>query len=214
MRPIEVYTHNQNLAESAIREPRRMYKRAMRETNAPHVLWDYCIELIADLRSHTALNILTLQGDTPNTRLTGDTIDISHLCEFRWYDEVWYIGPTDKMKNRKLARYLGHSHDVGQAISSRLLTNKAQVISRTSVIPLSTEDRNYKIVEQHFVKFNKEVADALGDRIAGKPPDSEEEETIVPYEDDSGEMTYSVPDIDDFDDDSYHKFTSAKLYFR
>jgi hypothetical protein len=57
MHPKEVYTHNQNLAESAIRELRRMYKRVMRETNAPHVLWDYCIELIADLRSHTALNI-------------------------------------------------------------------------------------------------------------------------------------------------------------
>jgi hypothetical protein len=42
MHPIEAHTHNQNLAESSIRELRRMYKRAMRETNAPHVLWDYC----------------------------------------------------------------------------------------------------------------------------------------------------------------------------
>jgi hypothetical protein len=204
MHPIEVYTHIQNLAESAIRELRRMYKRAMRETNAPHVLWDYCIELIADLCSHTALNILTLQGDTPNTRITGDTSDISHLCEFRWYDEVWYIDPTNKMENRKLARYLGHSHDVGQAMSSILLTNKAQVISGTSVIPLSTEDRNSKIVEQQLVKFDKEVADALGDRVAGIPPDSEEEETIAPCEDDTGKSPHSVPDIDDFDDDSYH----------
>jgi hypothetical protein len=82
-----------------------------------------------------------------------------------------------------------------KAMSSRLLTNKAQVISRTSVIPLSTEDRNSKIVEQQIVKFYKEVADALGDRIAGIPPDSEEEETIVPYEDNSGETPHSVYQI-------------------
>jgi hypothetical protein len=151
-------------------------------------------------------NILTLQGDTPNTRITGDTSYISYLCEFRRYDEVVYIDPKDKMENRILARYLGHSHNVGQAMSSRLLTNKAQVISLISFIPLSTEDRNSKIVEQQLVKFNEEVADALGDRIAGIPPDSEEEETIVPYDDESRESPHSVPDTDDFDDDSYHKF--------
>jgi hypothetical protein len=48
---------NQNLAESAIRELRRMFRKAMRMTNAPYVLWDFCIELMSKIRSHTALDI-------------------------------------------------------------------------------------------------------------------------------------------------------------
>jgi hypothetical protein len=42
----------------------------------------------------------------------------------------------------------------------------------------------------------------------------EEEETIIPYEDDSGEMPHSVTDIDNFIDDSYHKFIFAKVILR
>jgi hypothetical protein len=65
IRPIEAHRHNQNLAESGIRELRRMYRKAMRTTNAPHVLWDRCIYLMAEIRSHTALDIPELKGDTP-----------------------------------------------------------------------------------------------------------------------------------------------------
>ena len=81
IKPIGAYTHNQNLAESGIQELRRMYKKAMLQTNSPHVLWDYCVELMAQIRSHLDLDILKLSGDTPATMLTGDTADISNLCE-------------------------------------------------------------------------------------------------------------------------------------
>jgi hypothetical protein len=40
------------------------------------------MELMAAIRSHTALNLYSLQGETPHTVLTGDTGDISHICEF------------------------------------------------------------------------------------------------------------------------------------
>jgi hypothetical protein len=127
--PVEAYTHNQNLAESGIHKLRRMYKKAMLATNAPHVLWDYCMELMAHIHSNLALDILKLSGDTPSTVLAGDTSDISNICEFHWYDLVWYIDPTDKLENKKLACYLGPSHDIGQAMLSKLLTHKAQEIS-------------------------------------------------------------------------------------
>jgi hypothetical protein len=81
---VEAYTHNQNLAESVIRDLRRMFQKAMRMTNAPYVLWDHCMELMAEIRSNTALDIPVLDGDTPVTKLTGNTSDISHLCEFGW----------------------------------------------------------------------------------------------------------------------------------
>jgi hypothetical protein len=150
IKPIEAYTHNQHLAESGIRELRRMYQRAMLSTKAPHVLWDHCLTLMSEIRSHTALELPSLDGDTPHTRLTGDTPDISHLCEFAWYDNVWYIDPLDKMDNRKLAKYLGPSHNVGSAMCMKLLVQSGREINRTSVIPLSIEDLNNDICKERI----------------------------------------------------------------
>lgn len=82
---IEAYTPNQNRAESAIRELKRMYRRAMIASNAPEVLWDHCFELQAEIRSHSAMDLIALQGDVPLTALIGDTADISHICQFSWY---------------------------------------------------------------------------------------------------------------------------------
>jgi hypothetical protein len=187
-RSIEAYSHNQNLAESAIRDLCRMYRKAMRLTNAPHVLWDHCMELMAAIRSHTALNIHSLQGETPHTVLTGDTGDISHICEFSWYDIVWYIDITEKMQNCKLGCYLGPSPDIGQAMSSKILTSKATVIVRTSVLPLSVEDKNSDVVRTQIQEFDKALAVALGDHIIGIPTELDEHEEndrqFVPYADD------------------------------
>ena len=180
IKPVEAYTHNQNLAESGIRELRRMYRKAMLSTNAPHVLWDYCMELMADIRSHLALSLLELEGDTPQTVLTGDTSDMSNICEFQWYELVWFIDPLDKLENKKLARYLGPSHDVGQAMSSRLLTSKAQEISRTSVIPLSIEEKNNPAIQEKISQYTATLTESLGDRINGIP--IEEEDEIPQYE--------------------------------
>jgi hypothetical protein len=134
IRPIEAYMHNQNLAETGIRELRRMYRKAMSSTNAPHVLWDRCLCLMGEIRSHTTLDLPELDGETPYTRITGDTSDISHICEFSWYDRIWWIDPSDKLENRKLGRYLGPSHDVGQAMCSKILTANGTERSRGTII--------------------------------------------------------------------------------
>ena len=93
--PIEAHTTNQNHAESMAREIKRIYRKAMRASNAPLVFWDRCFELQCLIRSHVALNIPTLEGMTPMEKLTGNTQDISFLVEFGWWDRVWYIKPTD-----------------------------------------------------------------------------------------------------------------------
>jgi hypothetical protein len=98
-----------------------MYRKAITATSAPHVLWDDCLTLMAEIRSFTCLDLPQLEDDSPATRLTGDTIDISHLCELRWYDMIWYLDSLDKAQNKKLGRYLGPSHDVGQAMCVKFL---------------------------------------------------------------------------------------------
>jgi hypothetical protein len=124
---------------------------------------------MAEIRSHSVLDILELDGDTPMTRVTGDTSDISHLCEFSWYDHVWYIDKLDPLQNRKLARYSGPSHEIGQAMCSKILTAKGKEISRTSVLPLSLEDKNSIPVQQQINKFDQALKKVSGDRAAGLP---------------------------------------------
>jgi hypothetical protein len=210
--PVEAYMHNKNLAESGIRELRRMSRKAMVSTNAPHILWDHCIYLMGEIRSHSALDLPELEGYTPYTRLTGDTCDISHLCEFKWYEVVWYVDPPDKMEKRKLGRYLGPRHDIGQAMCCKILTITGTVLSRTSVVPLSVEDKNSDIVKEKLKSFDTGLAQALGDRAQGivQEPDHNEIDEYVPYEDAHNEAMI-VPEAEDIDIDAHHRLISSKV---
>ena len=102
---------------------------------------------------------------------------------------VWFLDPIDKLEYKKLARYLGPSHDIGQAMASKLLTSKAKEISRTSVIPLTIEERNNPAIIERIAAYNNSLNEALGDRIKGIP--LEPEDDISEYDsygdDDSGD---------------------------
>jgi hypothetical protein len=189
IKPAEAYSHNQNLVESTIRDLHRIFQKAMYKTNALYVLWDHCMELMSEVRSHTVLDHHRLGGDTPTTKLTGDASDISHLCEFGWFNPVWYIDVTDPLQNKKLARYLGPSHDIGQAMCSKLIMEKGQIIAQTSVIPLSSAEINNAVIKQQTIYYENTFKTALGDRAAGIPPDLDpyeiEEREYVPYQDDT-----------------------------
>ena len=216
IRPIEAWTPNQNLAEANIREIKRMYRREMRRTNCPAVLWDHCLELMAKRRSHTALSTNAPNDGPPMKILTGDTPDISHLVEHRWYDPVWYSNPG--FEGRKLGRWLGPSHSVGQAMSSKILTSKGKIVHRTSVWPLSIEKSHDESFAAQKEQFNDSLKEALGARMEGLPPEEDEEPTedsnatphYEAYEDDE-QGDVRKPEIDDHKVDSYDKLISAKV---
>ena len=219
IRPIEAFTPNQNRAEAGIRELKRLYRRAMRATNAPAVLWDHCLELQAEIRSHTALNIYSLEGDTPYTVLTGDTPDISHLSEFAWYQYVWYLTPTDAdFDKRKLGRYLGPSHDVGDAMTAKILTRSAKVVSRTSVFPLSIEDTTSEVVTKVKQEYEASIRKKLGDRMQGMPVEDNKEDNDADtpwhqFENVEGEGNEQrIIDADELDHDAYDKYINGIVY--
>ena len=80
--PVEAWMPSQNKAEACIRELKQSFRRAMRKTNTPAILWDHCFQLMAEIHTHTALDLFPLQENSPFTYLTGETPDISHLVEF------------------------------------------------------------------------------------------------------------------------------------
>ena len=97
--------------------------------------------------------------------ISGDTPNISCLYEFAWYEWVWFIDPNLPDKDKRcLGRWLGPSYDVGEEMCSFIFTDKAKVITRTSVWPLSVEDNNSDPVKQLKESFDSSVKSILKDR--------------------------------------------------
>ena len=88
IRQLETHSPWQNAAEDGIRELKKAGQRDMVRKHTPRMLWDHCYELKSKVISHTARGHYKLQGQVPETMLTGQTVDISHLVEYSWYDWV------------------------------------------------------------------------------------------------------------------------------
>jgi hypothetical protein len=107
-----------------------MTKMAMEKSFAPLHLWYFCLELQSMIRLLIAHNIYALNNNVPNTAVSGDTTDISHLCEFARYDWIWYLDQVDFPEDkRNLGRWLGPAHDIGDVMCARILVQTGQVIS-------------------------------------------------------------------------------------
>ena len=63
----------------------------MLKSGFPKPLWDNCIKLEELICSHTALDIYGLEVQVFETVMSGQTGDISSLCEFEWFEWVIFF---------------------------------------------------------------------------------------------------------------------------
>ena len=164
VQPIEAYKPNQNLAEDSIRETRQIFTRAMTKKNTPRVIWDRCFVWSSDVRRKVAWNIRKLNGQTPETILTGDSDDISQMAEFGWYDWLWYHHPVTNEEyatKKRLGRYIGASWNSGAAMCSTVFTEMAQRLNRTSIVPLTVVELNDPDVQAAMKKWEETLASML-----------------------------------------------------
>ena len=174
MSQVEVDTQNANMAKTAIRELKRQYRRVMLEIHAPEVVWDSCLEWCAMVRSHTAVNIRSLDGQVPATKISGDTMDISQLAEFGFHDWVWFVDTKHSdslemtgepsMQKKRIGKYLGPAESVGSAMCGVVLTEKGTRLDKASIFSLSLADKNSDQVKDR--KHNFTTVHLLeGDRL-------------------------------------------------
>jgi hypothetical protein len=120
MKQTEPYSPWQNVAESAIREVKRGAGRKMAAAHSPKKLWDHCLELEAYIRSHTALDSYELQGQVPETIVSGQTADISPFVECGWYGWVKYWSENSFPNPQEVyGRWLGPALDIGPAMTRK-----------------------------------------------------------------------------------------------
>src|SRR5210317_481488 len=229
--PHEPYNPNQNLAEDTIREAVRMYHRFMSARDIPKAFWDRVFIYILELRSHIALGHPLQEGENGATIIKGETSDISHLVDFSIYDWCWALSPTHaKQENKQLCRWLGPSFDVGGSMCFVCVSSRGTYLHRTSVIPLSTADRNSDDIKGMKRRFTEDLTGRLKEKAEGIKR-SEDEVTdpiqyaafIRPlhdgdgdtprfdrYEDDDME-TFEEPPSEEDDPAEFNKFVGARI---
>ena len=74
----------------------------MTKIKSPKVLWGDCLDLEAYIRSNTGLDIFELDRMTTKTNMSGETSDITTLCEFGCYQWVYFRSTSVTFTGNKL----------------------------------------------------------------------------------------------------------------
>ncbi len=162
-RQTEPYSSWQQATEGCIRELKRGVSRKMIKTGSPRVLWDHCIELEALTRSLTSNNLHKINGEVPETIMTGSFADISHICEFGWYDWVVFRDNVLMLPDVKLTlgRYLGPATNIGSALIAKILKSNGQSVCRSTLRHLNDEEICCPIHQEMRRVFNESIAHHL-----------------------------------------------------
>jgi hypothetical protein len=108
----------------------------------PRRLWDDCIIREAYVISHTSLDIFGLEGQVPESKIKGETVDIFTIAEYAWYEWVKFRDTASKSPVSKiqLVRYLGAAIDIGPAMARKIMKKNGSVTCRISVRPLTPDE--------------------------------------------------------------------------
>ena len=137
----EPYSPWQNVAELTIRELKKHAGWKAAHAKSPKKLWDHALELESYVHSNTAVPHPELDGQVPETIMSGQMADISHFAELEWYDWIKFFDTLTGYPEPKevLDQWLGPAIDIGPAMTSKVLKSNGQVIY-TSTYRLLTDD--------------------------------------------------------------------------
>src|SRR6056300_1312548 len=91
LKVLERSTQWADLAERFIGLLKSGVRTDLRESNAPMVLWDYCLDRRVMIMNLTARSTHKLRGINPYTATTFQTADISNIATFGWFEWVYCL---------------------------------------------------------------------------------------------------------------------------
>ncbi len=136
----------------------------MIKTGSPRVLWDHCIELEALICSSTSNAVYMTNGEVPEIIMTSSTANISHICEFGWYDWVMFRDNVPTFPDIKLilGQYLGPATNVGSALTAKILKSNGQTVCRSTLQHLNNKEIHCPIHQEMCRVFDETIANHLG----------------------------------------------------
>jgi hypothetical protein len=221
----EPYSSWQNRAEMAIKRLKRGIRYHTKRKGSPKRLWNYCGLWVADILRCTATTAHGHDGRTPEEIMTGNTPDIGQYLMFDWYDTVEYhVGKgqsSDFPEERsRLGKWIGLSHNVGQALCFYILTEKCTIISRTTVINPSDDRKSTAEFQTEQRQLVDAISERIGDHISDGDVDADGDPQPAPdlFEDDGDYMDETIvdpvfdkPEADEFTAETFDKYLTANV---
>jgi hypothetical protein len=90
------------MGEGSVHELKKGIGRQMLRSGYPKRLWDDCIIRESYVRSHNSLDIYGLEGQVPESKIKGETVDISTIAEYAWYEWVTFRDAAVKLPLSKI----------------------------------------------------------------------------------------------------------------
>ena len=210
LRILEERTQHANRAELFIGLMKEAVRKDIRATHAPLRFWCFAAERRAAIFTLTAKNRFQLQGQNPYLATLGEMGDISHLCNFGFYEWVYFrqgSAPFPKM-TEELGRCLGPTKNEANEMAQWVLQLNGHIVPRRSLRRLSAQEAS--VTNETEVRkrseFDAAIKDRYGDSFA-LGPDAQLDGTMVQSDD---EFDPSNPqDFDPFDFTPYESEVEA-----
>jgi hypothetical protein len=194
----------------------------MLRSGCPKRLWDDCIIREAYVRSHTSLDIFGLEGQVTESKVKGETVDISTTAECVWYEWVKFRYTAGKFPVSKiqLGRDLGATIDIGPAMAHKILKKNGIVMYRTSVRSLTPDEIQSPTEKKEREEFDIAIEKKFGASMdkSDFKDDPDYADFLTPnydcYEDEEVSSS-KMPDTDDIkeenDVDTYDQYVGAHV---
>jgi len=138
-------------------------RRAMNQERIPGAAWDYALSWSAEVLLHLAF--ATNGNCSGIENVLGDSPDISHLLYFDIYQPVHYLEQVVAIPEdcQLLGRWLGPSHDVGQALCYWIMKPNGEVKSWLTVKAITKRDSALDVrLAADIAAMDMQIADKFG----------------------------------------------------
>jgi len=210
VKELEKDTPWSNRAELFIGLGKNGMLRAMKKAASPMKLWCYCNEWYAKVNNVLAKDTYQLHGQTPYFKATGIAADISSLCEFEWYEWIYFRDHASKFPYAKerLGRYLGPADHAGTMMSKWILNENGKVLPYQTIRKLTKSEVISPVEIERRKIFSKEIEKKLGGTFNDE--DGSEPELDDLYVDDiENGHNSSMPEADDIE--TYDEYINSEV---
>ena len=184
----------------------------------PKWFWDYVGLYTCNIHNLTASTLL--DNRTPKEVVTGNTPDISEYTEFHIYQPCYYFNSADTFPNDKecLGRWLGVSHRVGQGLCYFVVNNNGQVISNSTVRPVTQDEMDTDTFKTKLLNLDNNIKQALESQTSDitLPPNLGEIHKLDVYDDtNTNNNLYNEPEAlkEDMDEEEYNRCFKTRRIF-
>jgi hypothetical protein len=216
----EPHTQSSTMGKGGVRELKHGVGRQMIRSACPNQLWDDCIIREAYVRSYTYLDIFGLEGQVPEIKVKGETVDIFTISEYTWYEWLKFRDATAKFPVSKiqLDRDVGAAIDICPVMARKIMKENGQVMYCISVRSLTPDEIQSPSERKESEAFDAAIEDRYGlsTTDADFKDDPDYADFVTPnfecYEDDEVPAS-KIPYIDHvkykYDIDTYDQYVVA-----